>query len=102
MTGTLRQSIKEARADIAAYLDGDDSRVHIRALKVPEDVDVKSVRENLALSQKQFADMFGFKLSTLQSWERKKQRRKPNRTARVLITALERKPKEVLDALVEA
>lgn|SRR5689334_7655471 len=98
----LRKSLREARADIEAYLAGDSSRVKVQTLRVPDDVDVKAVRENLGLSQAQFAKMFGFKLATLQSWERKEHRRKPGRTARVLLTALKRKPKEVLSALVEA
>lgn len=101
MSDKLQKSIRDARADILAYLNGDDSRVTIQTLRVPEDIDVKSVRENLALSQRQFADMFGFNLATLQSWERKKDRRKPTRTARVLLTALQRKPEAVLEALVE-
>lgn len=72
----------------------------IQTLRVPDDVDVKEVRQSLALSQKQFAEMFGFKLSAVQSWERKTNRRKPTRTARILLTALHRKPEAVLEALV--
>lgn len=98
----LSRSIRDARADIAAYLAGDSSRVTIQTLHVPDDVDVKAVRETLGLSQAQFAKMFGFNLSTLQSWERKEHRRKPGTTARVLLTALQRKPREVIAALVEA
>jgi putative transcriptional regulator len=98
----LRKSIIDARADIEAYLAGNESRVTVQTLRVPDDVDVKAVRENLALSQAQFAKMFGFKLSTLQSWERKNHRRKPTHTARVLLTALQHRPREILEALVEA
>lgn len=101
MTNTLRNSLRGARADLEAYFSGDESRVAIQTIRVPEDIDVKSVRENLALSQRQFAEIFGFNLSTLQSWERIKNRRKPTRTARVLLTALQRKPEAVLEALVE-
>lgn len=102
MADTLRKSIRNARHEIAAYLNGDVSGVKIQSLRVPDDVDVKAVRESLALTQKQFADMFGFKLATVQSWERTLNRRMPNRTARVLITALRNKPEAILGALVEA
>lgn len=101
MTSTLQNSLRDARADLEAYFAGDDSRVVTQTIHVPEDIDVKSVREGLALSQRQFAEMFGFKLSTLQSWERTKSRRRPTRTARVLLTVLQRRPQAVLDALVE-
>jgi putative transcriptional regulator len=97
----LRSHIREAREDIVAYLRGDASRVIVQTLRVPDDVDVRAVRESLALTQKQFADMFGFKLSAVQSWERKANRRRPGRTARVLLTALQHRPRAVLEALVE-
>jgi len=97
----LRKSIRGSRADIAAYFAGDRSRVAVQRLRVPDDVDVKAVRESLALSQAKFAEMFGFKLATVQSWERKVNRRKPGRTARVLLTALQRKPQAIFAALVD-
>jgi putative transcriptional regulator len=97
----FEKSVRGAHGDIAAYLKGDASRVHIQKLRIPDDIDVKAVRENMGLSQKQFADLFGFKVQTVQSWERKTNRRKPALTARVLLTALRNKPDAVLDALVE-
>lgn len=101
MSDTLQTSISEARADILAYLGGNSSRVTVQTVRIPDEIDVKAIRDSLSLSQKQFADLFGFKLSAVQSWERKANRRKPTRTARVLLTALQRKPEAVLEALVE-
>jgi putative transcriptional regulator len=97
----LEKSIRGAYRDIAAYLAGDASRVRFRKLSVPDDIDVKAVRDKMGLSQKQFAELFGFKLQTVQSWERKTNRRKPALTARLLLTALRNKPEAILDALVE-
>ena len=101
MSKAMRKSIRGAHDDIAAYLRGDASRVEIRKIRVPDDIDVKAIREKMGLTQKQFADMFGFKVQTVQSWERKSHRRKPALTARVLLTALQNKPEAVLGALVE-
>lgn len=101
MTDTLKNTIREARDEITSYIKGDRSRVAVQTLRVPDDVDVKAVRVELGLSQKQFCDLFGFNLATLQSWERKVNRRKPTRSARVLITALHRSPGAILGALVE-
>ncbi|MBK6688794.1 MAG: transcriptional regulator [Deltaproteobacteria bacterium] len=53
-------------------------RVH-----VPEEVDVKAIREGLGLSQSQFAKQFGFELAALKNWEQK--RRRPEGPARVLL-----------------
>ena len=99
--GTLLASLKEARADISAYLAGDESRVVTTTVRIPDDIDVKSIRENMALSQSQFARLFGIKLSVVQSWERTVDRKKPSRATRVFLTVLERRPGAVLEALAE-
>ena len=98
---SLQESIREARKDIGAYLAGDLSRVEISTARIPDDIDVKSIRENLALSQSQFARLFGIKLSVVQSWERTVDRKKPSRATRVFLTVLERRPQAVLEALAE-
>lgn len=36
---------------------------------VPEQVDVKAIRRRLGLSQRRFAERFGFKLDAVQNWE---------------------------------
>jgi putative transcriptional regulator len=102
MTDTVLKSIRDAGKDIAAYLAGDAARVTVETFRVPDDVDVKAIRAKLALSQAQFAQLFGFSLSAVQAWERSKHRRRPTRTARVLLTALDRKPEAVLSALATA
>ena len=97
----LQKSIRSAHADISAYLAGDPSRVETSTVHIPEDIDVKSIRENMALSQSQFARLFGIKLSVVQSWERTVDRKKPSRATRVFLTVLERRPGAVLEALAE-
>jgi putative transcriptional regulator len=101
MPNDLRKPIRDARADIAAYLAGDESRIEVTTVHIPDDIDVKAVRENMALSQSQFARLFGFNLSVVQSWERRVNRKTPSRATRVLLTVLDRKPQAVLEALTE-
>lgn len=100
MTSKLSKQLRELRGELDAFHAGNLKGVRIDTFHVPDDIDVKNVREKLSLSQSQFAAMFGFNLATVQSWERAKNPRKPNRTARILLTALDRKPGALFDALV--
>ena len=80
-----------------AYAKGDKTKGRERVIHVPEDVDVKGIRERTGMSQRQFAEFYGIKLTALQAWEQG--RRKPDRTARILLTVLEKNPKAVREAL---
>ncbi|NTW54829.1 MAG: helix-turn-helix domain-containing protein [Chlorobaculum sp.] len=66
---------------------------------VPEEVDVKAIRKSLGLTQAEFSLRFGFDIRTVQDWEQK--RRKPERSARVLLTVIAREPEAVSRALSE-
>ncbi len=59
--------------------------------------DIKSVREQLNVSQSEFALMIGVSLRTLQNWEQG--RRKPEGPAKALLRVAARNPRAVLDAL---
>lgn len=54
-------------------------------------------RQQLNMSQKEFASRFGFSLDALQNWEQR--RRFPDSTARVLLKVIEHNPDVVEDAL---
>lgn len=69
-------------------------------LEVPEEVDVKTVREALGLSQESFAHRFGLDLSTVRNWEQKRSR--PDTAARVLLRTIEKEPDAVTRALTAA
>jgi putative transcriptional regulator len=58
-----RQALEYAKGERKGF------RVH-----VPEEVDVKAIRETLGLTQKQFAEQFGFELDAIQNWEQKRRR----------------------------
>lgn len=79
-------AIAEGRADPSTY------RVH-----VPEDVDVKRIRQRLRLSQTEFARRYGFSPSAVKDWEQR--RRRPEAAARVLLMVIDREPEAVDRAL---
>ena len=86
-------SLEEALADAK----GEPTGLHHHVVMVPEAVDVKGIRGRLGMSQSQFARTFGFRLGTLQNWERG--HRRPEGAARVLLTVIDRRPEVVLEAV---
>ena len=64
---------------------------------VPEEVDVKSIRNRLGLTQPEFSLRFGFDVRAVQDWEQN--RRQPERAARVLLTVIAHEPEAVSRAL---
>ncbi|HEY4170754.1 MAG TPA: helix-turn-helix domain-containing protein [Reyranella sp.] len=69
-------------------------------IKVPEEVDVKTIRETLGLSQESFSRRFGLDLATVRNWEQKRSR--PDTAARVLLRTIEKEPDAVTRALTAA
>lgn len=51
-----------------AHAQGDRSMARVRVVRVPEQVDVKAIRQGLRMSQAEFAIRFGFSLDSLQNW----------------------------------
>lgn len=64
---------------------------------VPEEADVQRLRARLGLSQARFARAFGLDVATVQAWEQ--HRRRPDRTARILLAVIAREPEAVIRAL---
>jgi putative transcriptional regulator len=60
-------------------------------------VDVRKVREKLALSQNEFAAKFGFSAACIRNWEQGRNR--PAGAARILLAVIERNPQAVEDAI---
>lgn len=85
----LKEAIRFARSeDVGA-------RVHV--VHVPNRIDVRAIRRKRKLSQAAFANRYGFALSALRDWEQG--RRRPERSARILLRVIEREPKAVERAL---
>jgi putative transcriptional regulator len=59
--------------------------------------DVKKIRENLHVSQNEFAHMIGVSENTIQNWEQG--RRKPEGPAVALLRVTESNPRAVFEAL---
>ncbi|MBM3541035.1 MAG: helix-turn-helix domain-containing protein [Alphaproteobacteria bacterium] len=64
---------------------------------VPDKVDVKALRRRMGLSQRAFAERYGFRVQAIQNWEQG--RRQPDVTARALLRVIEREPRAVQRAL---
>ena len=65
---------------------------------IPKRVDVRDVRQRLNMTQKEFAQFFGFSVYSIRNWEQGK--RQPEGPARVLLTVIDREPEAVRRALV--
>lgn len=75
-----------------ARLREDLAALGVEALprSVPEEVDVRNVREAFGLTQLEFAARFGLDPDAVQNWEQG--RTKPDRNARVLLRVIETNP----------
>jgi len=96
-TRNIGNEIIEGLESALQYLDGDTIGAVAHVVRVPETVNVKAIRERTGLSQDRFAERYGFRVSALRDWEQG--RRRPDRTARILLTVITRNPKAVEDAL---
>ena len=88
--------IKSAKQALA-YARGEASGGFIA--HVPEEIDVKSIRLAMGLTQSEFSYRFGFDIRTVQDWEQK--RCMPDRSARILLRVISREPEAVQRALSE-
>jgi putative transcriptional regulator len=82
-------SIAKGEADPATY------RIHI-----PPSVDVKTIRSRRRLTQKAFAERYGFSPAAVRDWEQN--RRNPDPAARTLLLVIDREPEAVERALAAA
>jgi len=88
--------IKAGLDDARAYLDGTADKRRYR-VHVPESIDVKKIRSRLGLSQAAFAATYDFALSAVRDWEQG--RRRPERSARILLKIVQKEPEAVTRAL---
>src|SRR4030095_16871410 len=62
--------VKRVRASLSAHREREAGRLSLQKAQVPiPDVDVKSIRDRLHLSQREFATLFGLSLGSLRNWE---------------------------------
>jgi putative transcriptional regulator len=96
MTKRAFDKIMEGVDQARAYLEGTADKRRYR-IHVPEKVDVKKIRARVGLSQEAFAATYGFALSAVRDWEQG--RRRPERSARILLKIVEKEPEAVTRAL---
>jgi putative transcriptional regulator len=88
--------IKAGLDSAQAYLEGTADKRRYR-VHVPATIDVKKIRRRLGLSQEAFAATYGFALSAVRDWEQG--RRRPERSARILLKIVQNEPEAVTRAL---
>lgn len=95
-----RESTKAGREIVAAakealaYMKGEVTGLRVTKVWV---IDIKELRDELAMSQQEFADAYGIPLRTVQSWEQGV--RHPDATARSYLRTIASMPKQVRSAL---
>ena len=94
----IARDIVESMEEYGAYRRGEKTDIKVIRVspKIPEDVDVKSIRGKLGMTQQEFTG-FGFSLSAIRHWEAN--RRMPEGAARVLLMVIARNPSVVLETL---
>ncbi len=80
--------------DVEAFLAGKQEGFKAH---VPQEVDVKAIRNRLGMTQARFSNTFGFSLDAIKHWEGG--RRNPEAPARTLLTVIDKNPAAVLTAL---
>ena len=84
-------SILKSLNEAVRWASGEDvPGVKVTHVRVPARLDVKSIRKRLGMSQTEFARHFGFSASTLRNWEQGT--RRPETTARILLTIIKHEP----------
>ena len=91
---TQFQRMMDGLNDVEAFLAGEQEGFKVH---VPQEVDVKAIRNRLGMTQARFSATFGFSLDAIKHWEGG--RRIPEAPARTLLTVIDKNPVAVLSAL---
>lgn len=96
MDKDIFNSILRGAEQALGYAKGERKDFTLHRVRVPKKVNVKAIRNQLGMTQHQFAATFGFAERTLKSWEAGE--REPESAARILLKVIEKNPAAVLDA----
>jgi putative transcriptional regulator len=94
---TQFEQMMDGLNDVEAFLAGKHEGF---TAHVPQEVDVKAIRNRLGMTQARFSNTFGFSLDAIKHWEGG--RRTPEAPARTLLTVIDKNPAAVLTALSPA
>jgi putative transcriptional regulator len=87
----------ESMSEAAAHARGE--RVPGLRLTTVEVPDVRAIRQGLHMSQNRFSVAFRIPLATLKNWEQG--RRYPDAPAAAYLLAIQRRPREVMEAVAD-
>src|ERR1700677_3728061 len=90
---TQFEQMMDGLNDVEAFLAGEQEGFKAY---VPQEVDVKAIRNRLGMTQAKFSNTFGFSLDAIKHWEGG--RRTPEAPARTLLTVIDKNPAAVLTA----
>ena len=90
----LGESIIKGMEEALAFVQGEDNGVNIH---IPEDINVKRIRDKMDMTQDTFAKYFGVSVRTIQDWEQG--RRVPSGPAKTLLHVIDQEPEAVHKAL---
>lgn len=62
----IGDEIIQGMTEAIEYIRGTETGAVVHKVEIPDEIDVKSIREKLNLSRQEFADGFGFSARTLQ------------------------------------
>ena len=91
------ESVIKGLEEALAFAEGEktDAVVHI-----PEEINVRRIRDKMKMTQRVFAEYFGFGLASLRDWEQG--RCVPTGATRGFLLVIDREPDAVRRALVAA
>ena len=93
----IGKKVLDSIQEIIDHEQGLKTNVRVSTITVDDDIDIRSIRESLHLSQRKFADLYGFPVATVQNWE--SGRRKPELAAKLLLKVIEASPDLVAKAI---
>ena len=95
----LGEQLIEGMKNAVAYANGQPvAGTRATVIEVPM-VDVRALRRRLDMTQKVFAQTFGFSLSSVRNWEQGT--RRPEKAARILLAVIDRHPHLVRATIAE-
>ncbi len=95
MTDDIGDQIIQGMQQAVDYMKGNKkgSKTTVKTVIAETKVDVKAIRQSLNKTQKEFAELFGFSLSTLRGWEQGQ--RQPEKPTKLLLMMLRDRPEFV-------
>jgi putative transcriptional regulator len=91
---TIFNDLMSGLEEVDAFMAGKTEGYKVN---LPAQIDVKSIRNRLKMTQARFSDTFGFSLDAVKHWEGG--RRTPESSARAFLTVIDKNPVAVLAAL---